>query len=113
MSGLDITSLELSFTGFDSYDAKVTDKTKLTVNGLEGSIVYDFLAVPRHQGSYEIPAIEYTYFDTKSNSYKTVRTEPFTLKVAKGDGQTNLLGIAGCARRYLPVVVHHLPPSCH
>ena len=80
---------------FDSYDAKVTDKTKLTVNGLEGSIVYDFLAVPRHQGSYEIPAIEYTYFDTKSNSYKTVRTEPFTLKVAKGDGQTTVASFAG------------------
>ena len=80
---------------FDSYDAKVTDKTKLTVNGLEGSIVYDFLAVPRHQGTYEIPAIEYTYFDTKSNSYKTVRTESYTLKVAKGDGQTTVASFDG------------------
>ncbi len=71
---------------FDSYDAKVTDKTKLTTQGLEGSIVYDFLAVPRHQGEYEIPAIEYVYFDTRSNSYKTVKTEPFKLSVAKGDG---------------------------
>ena len=80
---------------FDSYDAKVTDKTKLTTNGLEGSIVYDFLAVPRHQGIYEIPAIEYTYFDTKTNSYKTLHTEPFTLKVAKGDGQTTVSSFAG------------------
>ena len=80
---------------FDSYDAKVTDKTKLTVNGLEGSIVYDFLAVPRHQGSYEIPPIEYTYFDTKSNSYKTVRTEAFKLKVDKGDGQTTVASFDG------------------
>ena len=80
---------------FDSYDAKVTDKTKLTVNGLEGSIVYDFLAVPRHQGTFEIPAIEYTYFDTKANAYKTLRTEPFTLKVAKGDGQTTVSSFAG------------------
>lgn len=80
---------------FDSYDAKVTDKTKLTTNGLEGSIVYDFLAVPRHQGTYEIPAIEYTYFDTKTNSYKTLHTEPFTLKVAKGDGQTTVSSFAG------------------
>ena len=71
---------------FDHYDAKVTDKTKLTTNGLEGSIVYDFLAVPRHQGTFEIPAIEYTYFDTGANAYKTVRTEPFTLNVAKGSG---------------------------
>jgi tetratricopeptide (TPR) repeat protein len=62
---------------------------------LEGSIVYDFLAVPRHQGTFEIPAIEYTYFDTKSNSYKTERTESFTLKVAKGDGQTTVASFAG------------------
>ena len=69
---------------FDHYDAKVTDNTKLTTNGLEGSIVYEFLAVPRHQGDFEIPAIEYVYFDTKSNQYKTVRTEPFKLHVDKG-----------------------------
>ena len=69
---------------FDHYDAKVTDKTKLTTQGLEGSIIYDFLAVPRHQGTFEIPAIEYTYFDTKANQYKTVRTESFKLNVAKG-----------------------------
>ncbi len=71
---------------FDSYDAKVTDKTKLTTQGLEGSIIYDFLAVPRHQGTYEIPPIEYAYFDTKANAYKTLKTEGFTIKVAKGDG---------------------------
>ena len=73
---------------FDHYDAKVTDQTKLTTNGLEGNIIYDFLAVPRHQGTFEIPAVEYTYFDTRSNQYKTVRTEPFTLNVAKGEGGT-------------------------
>ena len=71
---------------FDSYDAKVTDNTKLTTQGLEGSMVYDFLAVPRHQGEFEIPAIEYIYFDTRTNTYKTVKTEPFKLNVAKGDG---------------------------
>ena len=74
---------------FDHYDAKVTDKTKLTTSGLEGSIVYDFLAVPRHQGTFEIPAIEYTYFDTSANAYKTVRTESFTLNVAKGSGSSS------------------------
>ena len=80
---------------FDAYDAKVTDKTKLTVNGLEGSIVYDFLAVPRHQGTYEIPPIEYVYFDTKAGDYKTLKTEGFTLKVAKGDGTNTLATFGG------------------
>ena len=71
---------------FDRYDAKVTDKSKLTTNGVEGSMIYDFLAVPRHQGKYEIPPVEFTYYDTGSNSYKTVKTEGFTLNVLKGAG---------------------------
>ena len=71
---------------FDHYDAKVTDKTQLTTKGLEGSVIYDFLAVPRHQGDFEIPAIEYTYFDISSNQYKTVRSESFKLHVEKGSG---------------------------
>ena len=74
---------------FDHYDAKVTDKTSLTTQGLEGSIIYDFLAVPRHQGTFEIPPIEYTYFDTSANAYKTVSTEGFTLQVAKGSGSSS------------------------
>ena len=80
---------------FDVYDAKVTDKTKLTVNGLEGSISYDFLAVPRHQGSYEIPPIEYVYFDTHSGAYKTLHTEGFKLQVAKGDGSNTVTTFGG------------------
>ena len=71
---------------FDRYDAKVTDKSKLTANGVEGSMVYDFLAVPRHQGKFEIPPVEFTYYDTTAGGYKTVKTESFTLDVQKGTG---------------------------
>lgn len=71
---------------FDRYDAKLTDKSRLTTNGVEGSMIYDFLAVPRHQGKFEIPPVEFTYYDTNSSSYKTVKTEGFTLNVQKGTG---------------------------
>jgi len=74
---------------FDKYDAKVSDKTKLTVNGVEGTMSYDFLAVPRHQGEYDIPAIKFVYFDIASRQYKTLETEPFHLSVAKGEGGSN------------------------
>ena len=71
---------------FDRYDAKVTDKSKLTTNGVEGSMIYDFLAVPRHQGKFEIPPVEFTYYDTSSRGYKTVKTQSFTIDVEKGTG---------------------------
>ena len=71
---------------FDKYDPKITEQTKLTANGLEGSKIYDILIVPRHQGKYEIPPVEFTYFDTAAKSYKTVKSEGFVLDVAKGSG---------------------------
>ena len=80
---------------FDKYEPKVTDKTKLTNNGIEGSMVYDVLIVPRHQGKYEIPPVELTYFDTSANAYKTVKSEAFTLNVAQGSGAASVTDFSG------------------
>lgn len=71
---------------WDKYDPKVTDKTKLSSNGLEGNMIYDILAVPRNQGHYTIPPVELTYYDTSLNQYKTIKTQSFEIEVAKGDG---------------------------
>lgn len=73
---------------FDKYDAKVTDRTKLTSNGVEGNMIYDFLAVPRNQGTYVIPSVEFTYYDVDLNSYKTIKTQTFRINVAKGNNST-------------------------
>lgn len=70
---------------FDKYSPKATDKTKLTANGLEGSMIYDFLFVPRNQGDFTIPAVKFTYYDTSSHSYRTVSTNPLTLHVTPGN----------------------------
>ena len=69
---------------FDRYDAKVTDKTKLTANGVEGSMIYDFIAVPRNAGKYEIPPVKFVYYDTSTNKYATIESKGFTLNVAQG-----------------------------
>lgn len=74
---------------FDKYDAKITDKTKLTANGVEGNMIYDFLAVPRNQGKYTIPSVQLTYYDTDANQYKTIKTQPFEITVDKGDGNSS------------------------
>ena len=69
---------------FDRYDAKVTDKTKLTANGVEGSMIYDFIAVPRNAGKYEIPPVKFVYYDTSTNKYATIESKGFSLNVAQG-----------------------------
>lgn len=74
---------------FEIYDPKVTDDYKLTNSGLTGTKTFEYLAIPRHAGNFTIPAIEFTYFDLKSNSYKTLKTEAYNLKIAKGQGNAD------------------------
>ena len=74
---------------FDKYDVKVTDKTHLTTNGIEGNMIYDFLAVPQQIGKYDIPPTEFVFYDTKKQQYHTIRTQRFSLKIEKGTGTSS------------------------
>ena len=71
---------------FEVYDPKIEDNYELTANGLSGTKTIEYLAIPRHAGNFSIPPIEFKDFDIKSGKYKTLTTEAYELKVAKGDG---------------------------
>lgn len=73
---------------FDRYNPKVSDNTKITANGLEGSMSYDYLVVPRNKGDYVIPSVTFIYYDTSLNAFKTLKTEPIKVKVEPGDGKS-------------------------
>lgn len=73
---------------FEIYDPKIDDNYQLTADGLSGTKTIEYLAIPRHAGNFTIPPIEFKYFDIKSESYKTLKTDAYTLKVDKGDGSS-------------------------
>lgn len=78
---------ELNFPAdFEVYDPKIENNFKLKTNGLSGNKVIEYLAIPRHAGDYEIPSVEFSYFDTKAKAYKTLSTPTYQLKVARGNG---------------------------
>ncbi len=82
-----ISTPEVDFPkDFDVYDPKVDNKFSLTKNGLSGNKVIEYLAIPRHAGTYKIPPIEFSYFDLKTKSYKTLKTKEFEVNVEKGKG---------------------------
>ena len=56
---------------------------------MSGNKVIEYLAIPRHAGNFTIPPVEFSYFDLKSNSYKTIKTEAYNLKVEKGAGNAD------------------------
>ena len=75
--------------GFDIYDPKQSEDFTLTPNGLEGSLTFEYIAVPQKRGNYEIPAASLTYYDTNTHDYRTIKTETFPIEVTKGDGTSS------------------------
>ncbi|MGI6049070.1 MAG: BatD family protein [Petrimonas sp.] len=81
-----IQNPEIKFpTNFEVYDPTVNNNFQVTTNGLTGSRKIEYLAIPRYEGNYNIPAIEFSYFDLNTNSYKTVNSSEYNLQIAKGD----------------------------
>lgn len=80
-----IKNPEIKFPAdFEVYDPKVENNFTNTTAGVSGTKTIEYLAIPRHSGTFTIPPIEFSYFDTKSKTYKTLKSESFTLNVAKG-----------------------------
>ena len=71
---------------FEVYDPKENNKTTSTATGSKGSITYDYIVVPRHGGKYNIAPVEFCYFDPEQERYNTVKTDSFSLAVAKAKG---------------------------
>ena len=71
---------------FEVYDPKPVDNIKVTTAGASGTKTIEYMAIPRYAGEFEIPAVEFSYFDLKSETYKTISTEPYKLNVEKGEG---------------------------
>lgn len=82
-----IPTPELVFPAdFEVYDPKVDNAFKNTVHGVTGTKTIEYLVIPRFPGTFEIPSATISYYDLTSRSYKTLKTNSFSLEVAKGEG---------------------------
>ena len=69
--------------GFEVYDPKVTNNFRNSTSGVSGTKTIEYLAIPRAGGTYTIPPILFSYYDTQADSYKTLNTPEYTLNIAR------------------------------
>ena len=85
-----ISNPEIKFPDdFEVYDPKVDNQVRLTREGLTGNKVIEYLAIPRHAGTYKITGVSFSYFEIRSKSYITQKTEEYVINVEKGAGNAD------------------------
>ncbi len=70
---------------FESYDPRVNTSIKNTDAGSRGSIRFEYLMIPRHAGNYRIPPVEFSYFDPRSEKYKTPRSSEILFEISPSE----------------------------
>ncbi len=73
---------------FEVYEPKITNAYNNKGNGSIGSKIVSYLVIPRHYGDYTIPGFDFSYFDLKSQTFKTIHINEVSIAVSKDSTQS-------------------------
>jgi len=67
--------------GFDVYDPKYNENIRYSERGIRGYKEYEYLLVPQYRGSFIVPEMQWSYFNTRTERYETISIAADTLHV--------------------------------
>lgn len=101
---------------FDVFDPKVSTRSSTSPSGVSGSKSFEYLIIPRSPGQFEIPAIDFSFYNPKTQSFVSLQTDAFAIMVERGEGDDATAGLTGRAQediRYLGSDVRHIKTNPH
>lgn len=75
---------------FEIYDPETKNNFSVSSTGVKGRKSFNYLVIPRHSGNFSLKPYSFSYFDLKSNSYKTIDADPINIAVAKGANEPEI-----------------------
>ncbi|MDX1429942.1 MAG: BatD family protein, partial [Rhodothermales bacterium] len=85
---------------FEAYDPEVNVRVDRSGRLVRGTKTFTYVLVPRANGQYEIPSLEFAFFNPASESYETQRSSPIPIAVS---GTADPLVEAAAAPSGLPL----------
>ena len=96
---------------FESFEPKVTSNIKTNSTGISGRKKFEFLAIPRNAGSFEIKPVTLSYFNPSDLKYHSVSSESYNVQVSKGNITSNGISYSSSAQediRFIGKDIHHI-----
>ncbi len=81
---------------FERYDPQTNSSIDRSGNRLRGTKTFTYILVPRSNGAFEMPALEYSWYDPGNRRYVTRSTDPVTVNVTgTGTPPAAVLALSG------------------
>ena len=77
------------------FEPKIAKNISHTVNGTTGSVIFEYVIIPRYPGTFRIAPVIFSYFDPAKSSYQSLRTKDITITVEKSAStdQAEIMGM--------------------
>ena len=73
---------ELDFPkSVEVFEPKIERKINNKKNKIQGSVIYEYVLIPRRAGDITIPALSFSYFDPSQEKYRRAVSKAFNIKV--------------------------------
>jgi hypothetical protein len=96
---------------FEVYDPKINSNINSNIAGVSGTKTFEYLIIPRTSGTFKINSVKFSYFNLKKNTYQTVLSPEYIIKVAKGDGSATNVTYSGVNQadiKYIGSDIRHI-----
>lgn len=78
-------------SNLEVYEPEHKENVRTNLAGMQGKISDNYTIVPSFQGKYPIPAVNFSYFDLKTKTYKTLSSKEIVINVDEGPLGTGIL----------------------
>ena len=89
---------------FEAYDPKITNNITKNSGGISGSRTFEYLLIPRNPGDFAIKPSSFTYFDPARQTYATLSTPGYNIKVQKGDDEPSGVTYSGVSQKNIEFI---------
>jgi len=96
---------------FESFDPKITSNIKTSGSGISGKKKFEYLAIPRNGGDFEIMPITLSYFNPTDKRYHSISSEKYDIHVEKGEMTSGGISYSSSAQediRFIGKDIHHI-----
>lgn len=96
---------------FESFEPKVTSNIKTSSSGISGSKKFEFLAIPRNSGNFDIMPVTLSYFNPTNRKYYTISSDKYDITVSKGDVSSNGISYSSSTQediRFIGKDINHI-----
>ena len=71
-------------SSLEVYDPEHNENVRTTLSGMQGKVSDSYTIVPTFKGKYPVPSIAFSYFNPKTETYHTIKSEEILINVIQG-----------------------------